>query len=103
MHNNIIHCSSALYFLLVSAVTACVTAADKIKAKKGRRRISEKTLFILALSGGSISEYITMKIIRHKTLHKRFMIGLPVIILLQLSAVIIFILWQKGILPGIIQ
>ena len=93
---------AALYFLIISFITMCVTTADKLKAKKGRRRISEKTLFALAFSGGALSEYITMKTIRHKTLHKRFMIGLPIIILLQLSAVVIFALWQKGFLQSLI-
>ena len=65
--------------------------ADKLKAKKGSFRISEKALFLLALSGGIVAEYFTMRLIRHKTLHKRFMIGLPVIILLQLIAVIFII------------
>lgn len=78
-----------IYFTLISLITAAVTAADKHKAKKGSFRISEATLFILALLGGALSEYITMRLIRHKTLHKRFMLGLPLIIILQLAAVIV--------------
>lgn len=78
------------WLIFISAVTAAVTVADKIKAKKGSFRISEKTLFILAISGGSVAEYITMRIIRHKTLHKRFMLGLPAIIIFQLLAVFLF-------------
>lgn len=78
-----------IYFAVISLVTAIVTAIDKYKAKKGAFRISEATLFILALLGGSLGEYLTMKAIRHKTLHKRFMIGLPVIMLLQLTAIIV--------------
>ncbi len=74
----------AVWLTVISVITAAVTAADKIKAKKGRRRISEKTLFTLALLGGSAAEYFTMRLIRHKTLHKRFMLGLPLIIILQL-------------------
>lgn len=74
------------YLAFISVVTAAITVADKIKAGKGAFRVPEKTLFILAFLGGSAAEYITMKIIRHKTLHKRFMIGLPVIILLQILA-----------------
>lgn len=101
MHNHI-YGFAALYFLFISLITVCITAADKIKAKKGKRRISERALFILAFLGGSLSEYITMKVIRHKTLHKRFMIGLPVIIFLQISAVIFLVLWQKGILQTFI-
>ena len=78
-----------IYFAIISLVTAIVTAIDKYKAKKGSFRISEKALFILAVLGGSLSEYMTMRLIRHKTLHKRFMIGLPLIMILQLVAVIL--------------
>ena len=55
------------------------------KAAKSRptHRVSEKSLLILALLGGSVAELLTMLKIRHKTKHKKFMIGLPVIIFLQ--------------------
>lgn len=79
-----------IYFSVISFITFCVTCFDKIAAKKGMWRISEKALFILALLGGSVAEYFTMRLIRHKTLHKKFMIGLPVIIIIQL--ILIFIL-----------
>ncbi|MBQ7296320.1 MAG: DUF1294 domain-containing protein [Clostridia bacterium] len=82
-----------IYFAVISLVTAAVTAADKKKAKKGAFRISEATLFILAFLGGALAEYITMRLIRHKTLHKRFMLGLPAIILLQLTALILLIIY----------
>lgn len=77
-----------IYFAVISLVTAIVTATDKYKAKKGAFRISEATLFILAAIGGALAEYATMRLIRHKTLHKRFMIGLPVIIILQIIILI---------------
>ncbi len=80
-----------IYFAAISFITAAVTALDKHKSKKGKLRISEATLFILALAGGAVSEYLTMRLIRHKTLHKRFMIGLPLIILVQLVALILII------------
>lgn len=79
----------AIYFVLICLVTAAVTVADKIKAKRGRFRIPESTLLLLALLGGSPAEYTVMRLIRHKTLHKKFMIGLPVIMILQLLAVIL--------------
>ncbi len=81
-----------VYFLAVSFVTALVTAIDKCKAKKGAFRISEATLFFLAAIGGATAEYFTMRLIRHKTLHKRFMIGLPLVIILQIIAVILIIM-----------
>lgn len=83
-----------IYFALISLITAGVTYADKRRAKKGSFRISEGTLFVLALLGGALSEYITMRLIRHKTLHKRFMLGLPAIILLHLAALILLIIYH---------
>ena len=78
-----------IYFAVISLVTAVITAVDKHKAKKGAFRISEATLFLMAVLGGAFAEYLTMRCIRHKTLHKRFMIGLPFIMILQLVAVIL--------------
>ena len=82
------HFPFVVYFIAISLVTAIVTAIDKYKAKKGAFRIKEATLFILAALGGALSEYAVMRLIRHKTLHKRFMIGLPLIIILQIIVVI---------------
>lgn len=86
----------AVYLIIISVVTSAVTLADKLKAKKGSFRVPEKTLFVLAILGGSAAEYITMRLIRHKTLHKRFMIGLPLIMLFQLiiSAVAVYFLYS---------
>ena len=84
----------AAYFVLISLVTAIVTAVDKSRSRKGAFRIPEKTLFLLALFGGSLAEYLTMRSIRHKTLHKRFMLGLPLIIILQLIIAVAFILFH---------
>lgn len=76
------------YFGAISFFTIFVTASDKMLAKKNKRRVPERILFAFAFLGGSVAEYITMLIIRHKTLHKRFMIGLPVIIILQIAAIV---------------
>lgn len=77
------------YFIAISLISVIVCATDKARAKKGRWRIKESTLFLLSALGGSAAMYITMRLIRHKTLHKRFMIGIPLIIITQ-SALIIF-------------
>ena len=64
-----------LYFVAISVISMAVTIYDKIAAKYiSRHRISEKALLILAISGGALTMYLTMIFIRHKTLHKRFMI-----------------------------
>ena len=86
-----------IYLVIVSLITAVVTCLDKLFAKKDMRRVSEKALILLALFGGSAAEYITMKLIRHKTLHKKFMLGLPLIMLLQVGIVfLLFYLHFKG-------
>lgn len=72
-----------MWFIIINLVSAAVCIADKIKAKGKKRRVSEKTLFLLSFVGGALFMYITMRLIRHKTLHKRFMVGLPLIILLH--------------------
>lgn len=76
---------AAVYFALISLVAVIATVSDKRKAIKNRRRISEKALIVIGILGGAVFEYITMKIIRHKTLHKKFMLGLPVIITAQVA------------------
>ena len=88
---NKLYLSALIYFAVISLVTLTVTALDKIFAKKKMRRVPEATLLSLALFGGAVSEYITMKAIRHKTLHKKFMVGLPVIIFLQAVATAVIV------------
>lgn len=78
-----------IYFAAISLITAIVTFYDKKAAKKcTKHRVPEKILFVLAILGGSLAEFLTMLKIRHKTKHKRFMIGLPIIMVLQ-----VVILW----------
>ena len=58
---------------------------DKEKARRHRWRISEATLFTVALLGGSAGVLLGMYAFRHKTKHRRFTIGVPVILLAQLG------------------
>ena len=76
-----------VYLLFINIFAIVITVADKIKAKKYKRRIPERQLFIVAGLGGAFSMFITMLIIRHKTRHKRFMIGLPIIFILQFALI----------------
>lgn len=71
------------YLAAVSSIAVIMTVHDKSAAKRHRRRVPERTLFAAAALGGSAAMLITMVLIRHKTKHKRFMMGLPIIILLQ--------------------
>ena len=81
-----------IYLAVISFVAIIMTIADKAKAKRDAWRIPEATLMLVGLFGGALSMYVTMKTIRHKTKHKKFMIGLPLEIALHatIACVIIF-------------
>ncbi|MCM1524352.1 MAG: DUF1294 domain-containing protein [Ruminococcus sp.] len=76
-----------IYFLIMNFYSLCLTVYDKRRAVKGGSRIPEKRLFAAAILGGSPAMYAAMRLIRHKTLHKRFMIGLPLIMGAQSAAI----------------
>lgn len=78
-----------IYLVAVNLVALLMFGVDKLKARHSFWRIPEKTLILSALLGGSIGALAGMYIFRHKTQHKLFTIGLPLILLLQL----LFILW----------
>lgn len=85
------------YLLIISAVCIIVCIYDKIAAKHKWQRISENNLFFLSVIGGAIAMYITMRIIRHKTKHTKFMLGLPIIILVQIAIILlIFVKFYKN-------
>ena len=75
-----------IYLAAVNAVTFFMYGIDKWKAKKARRRISEATLLGLAVIGGSIGAWLGIRVWHHKTLHKKFKYGVPLILLLQIAA-----------------
>ena len=80
-----------IYLVLINLVSIIVTISDKVKAIKRKWRIPESTLLLLSALG-SVSMYITMLIIRHKTKHPKFMIGIPVIFALQ--CILVFLIWR---------
>ncbi len=90
----------AYYFITVSIIGALVCTFDKISAIKDWKRVPERTLFFWALVGGGLGVYVTMLSIRHKTLHKSFMLGIPAIMILQIAVIagIFNILSQRGML-----
>lgn len=76
-----------IYITLVSVITFIVFGIDKLKAKKSWWRIPESTLMVLAVIGGSIGALLGMYVFHHKTLHKKFTIGIPMILILQIAVV----------------
>ena len=75
------------YLIVINIVTFLVYGIDKWKAKQGSWRISEATLLILAVFGGSIGALLVMKVWHHKTQHKKFKYGLPLILLAQIALI----------------
>ena len=82
---NTLHSYLAYYFLATNAVTFIVYCIDKYKAKKAKWRISEATLLLLAVLGGSLGAWMGMKVWHHKTMHKKFKYGIPAILLIQIA------------------
>ena len=78
-----------LYYLIgINAIAFVVYGIDKLKAKKGKWRIPESTLLLLAIIGGSIGAWLGIKVWHHKTLHKKFKYGIPLIVIIQIAIAI---------------
>ena len=77
------------YLIAISIISIIVCIYDKIAAKHNpKHRTRESTLLLLSALGGSVAMYITMQLIRHKTKHIKFMLGIPVIIVVQAAVAI---------------
>ncbi len=86
------------YIAVISLISIVVCIYDKKISKKNRveLRTPEKTLLLLSALGGSVAMFITMLIVRHKTKHVKFMLGIPLIMIAQ--AGVIYLLFHFGIL-----
>ena len=78
----------AIYLAAINVATFVVYGVDKLKARRGRWRISEAALLLLALLGGSLGAWLGMKAWHHKTLHKRFSYGIPLMMVCQAAVVL---------------
>ncbi|MCI6830337.1 MAG: DUF1294 domain-containing protein [Prevotella sp.] len=79
------------YLLAINIATFFLYGIDKYKARKGRWRISEATLLLMAVVGGSIGAWTGMRLWHHKTKHKKFKYGIPIIIILQVALAVYLI------------
>ena len=77
-----------IYLILINIIAFLAMYIDKRKAKKGKRRIPEKTLFVLVGLGGGIGGILGMYLFRHKTKKTRFVIGFPAILIFEALVVI---------------
>lgn len=77
-----------LWFIPINLLTLALMWVDKRNARKGARRIPERVLFAFAAAGGSVGAIAGMYLLRHKTKHLRFVLGLPSILLLQMGVLL---------------
>lgn len=81
-----------VYLVILNALGLVLMCTDKHLARKKKRRIPESTLLLCALIGGSLGSLLAMLLFRHKTKHKRFRYGLPLILLFHILFYIFFML-----------
>ncbi|WP_102274313.1 DUF1294 domain-containing protein [Cytobacillus massiliigabonensis] len=74
-----------IYFIIINLAGFYIMKADKTKARKNEYRISEKTLWLVALFLGATGMTFGMKAFRHKTKHLQFKLGLPVLALIEIA------------------
>lgn len=77
-----------IYLVVLNVVTFVSYGIDKFKAKHNRWRISEATLLLLAIVGGSLGALLGMKAFRHKTQKSKFTITIPLVLALQLAVLL---------------
>lgn len=77
-----------IYLLIINLIAFYLYWNDKRRAKKGRWRIPENTLLLVALIGGSVGALLGMKVFRHKTKHWKFKILVPFFLILQIAVAV---------------
>lgn len=87
-----------LYLAAINIIAFAAMGIDKAKARAGKWRIAEGTLFALAALGGALGGTLGMRIFHHKTKHKEFRFGFPALLCLQCAAVVYLILIWKQVL-----
>ena len=83
------------YLIFINIVSVAICCYDKNQARHRGKRISEKTLMLLGAFGGALAMYFIMKSIRHKTKKKKFMIGLPIMFIIQTALVVLYLYYLK--------
>ena len=81
-----------MYCLIgINVLTFIIYGIDKAKARRNLWRIPESTLLLLAALGGSIGAWLGMKAWHHKTLHKKFRYGIPLILIAQAALALLIL------------
>lgn len=85
-----------IYLLIINALGFILMLIDKHKARKNKWRIPEATLMTVAALGGSVGSLLGMYLVRHKTKHLKFTLGIPAILVVQIGiAVAVYLLFYK--------
>lgn len=85
------------YFITVNVLGLILFGIDKWKAKHDKWRISEATLLSVTAIGGSIGAWVGMKVWHHKTMHKKFKYGIPLVMVLQFVLLLFTLYWLNSI------
>lgn len=83
MHDNYLW----LFLCAMNVIGFILVASDKFRAKRGRWRLPEKRFFTVSFFGGAFGVYLGMQLFRHKTQHKKFIYGVPLLILVNAAVV----------------
>lgn len=86
-----IYIGLAAYYIVINIVGFSLMYSDKKRARRGEWRISEASLFTIALLFGALGSTIGMWKFRHKTKHWYFVVGMPLIFIIQVSIVIVLL------------
>ncbi|MDF2869684.1 MAG: hypothetical protein K0R05_1259 [Anaerocolumna sp.] len=79
-----------IYLISANLLSFLLMGLDKYKARKRLWRIKESTLFLTSVIGGSLGSLLGMFLFRHKTKHTKFLIGMPVILIVHISVMFLF-------------
>lgn len=86
-----------VYLLIINSIGLFGMWSDKRRAKKRRYRIPEKTLFLLAVLGGGIGTWAGMYLFRHKTKHWYFVMGMPLICIVEYGLLLYYLMFRIGV------
>lgn len=84
LSGSVMHILLLYYLIGINVITFLMYGLDKLKAQKGKWRIPESTLLLLAILGGSVGAWLGMKVWHHKTMHKKFKYGVSLIFFIQI-------------------
>lgn len=84
------------YLLSINLIALSTFWLDKRRAQRGGRRVPEARLLLLAALGGSAGAWLAMRLFRHKTRHRKFTAGVPLLLALQCGLLLVGWLWFAG-------